>query len=112
MNRTSQADPELDSLIAEITIDCYDENEALSAFENAFDEESSFPIPAVVVGRRRRGALHRHEQRPPRTDRHLPTRRTSPSHRPTRHQHPSRPTRLRPGRRLPPLARRLTTSPE
>ncbi len=50
MNRTSQADPELDSLIAEITIDCYDENEALSAFENAFDEESSFPIPAVVVG--------------------------------------------------------------
>ena len=50
MNRTSQADPELDSLIAEITIDCYDEDEALSAFENAFDEESSFPIPAVVVG--------------------------------------------------------------
>ena len=50
MDHTSQADPELDSLIAEITIDCYDEDEALSAFENAFDEEASFPIPAVVVG--------------------------------------------------------------
>ena len=50
MNRTRQTGPELDSLIAEITIDCYDEDEALSAFENAFDEEVSFPIPAVVVG--------------------------------------------------------------
>jgi len=50
MNRTRQTDPELDSLIAEITIDCHDEDEALSAFENAFDEEASFPIPAVVVG--------------------------------------------------------------
>jgi hypothetical protein len=50
MSRTSQTDPELDSLIAEITIDCYDEDEALSAFENAFDEQASFPIPAAVVG--------------------------------------------------------------
>ncbi len=50
MTRSSQTDPELDSLIAEITIDCHDEDEALSAFENAFDEEASFPIPAVVVG--------------------------------------------------------------
>ena len=50
MSRTSQTDPELDSLIAEITVDCYDEDEALSAFENAFDEEASFPIPALAVG--------------------------------------------------------------
>ncbi len=50
MNRSSQTDPELDSLIAEITIDCYDEDEALSAFENAFDDEAPFPIPATVVG--------------------------------------------------------------
>jgi hypothetical protein len=50
MSGTSQTDPELDRLIAEITIDCYDEDEALSAFENAFDEEASFPIPAAVVG--------------------------------------------------------------
>src|SRR6266851_1452430 len=50
MSPTSQTDPELDSLIAEITVDCYDEHEALSAFENAFDEETSFPILALVVG--------------------------------------------------------------
>ncbi len=50
MNRTGRADPQLDSLIAEITIDCHDDDEALSAFENAFDEETSFPIPAAVVG--------------------------------------------------------------
>lgn len=49
MSRSSQTDPELDSLIAEITIDCYGENEALSAFENAFDDEAPFPIPATVV---------------------------------------------------------------
>lgn len=50
MSRSSQTDPELDNLIAEITIDCYDEDEALSAFENAFDDEGGFPIPATVVG--------------------------------------------------------------
>lgn len=52
MSRTSQTDPELDSLIAEITIDCHDEDEALAlaAFENAFDDEAPFPIPATVVG--------------------------------------------------------------
>lgn len=50
MSPTSQTDPKLDSLISEITVDCYDEDEALSAFENAFDEETSFPIPARVVG--------------------------------------------------------------
>jgi hypothetical protein len=50
MSRTRQTDPELDSLIAEITVDCYDEDEALTAFENAFDEEAAFPIPALVVG--------------------------------------------------------------
>ena len=40
MSPTRQADRELDSLIAEIIIDCYDEHEALSAFENAFDEDA------------------------------------------------------------------------
>ena len=50
MSRTSRADPELDSLIAEITVDCYNDDEALTAFENAFDEAASFPIPALVVG--------------------------------------------------------------
>ena len=50
MSRISRADPELDSLIAEITVDCYNDDEALTAFENAFDEAASFPIPALVVG--------------------------------------------------------------
>ena len=50
MSRGSQTDLELDNLIAEITIDCYDEDEALSAFENAFDDDAPFPIPATVVG--------------------------------------------------------------
>ena len=43
---TRQTDPELDSLIAEITVDCHDDDEALTAFENAFDEDASFPIPS------------------------------------------------------------------
>jgi hypothetical protein len=50
MSRSSQTDPELDGLIAEITIDCHDEDEALSALENASDDEAPFPIPATVVG--------------------------------------------------------------
>jgi hypothetical protein len=50
VSRTSQADRELDSLIAEITIDCYDEDEVLQAFENAFDEDASFPLPGSVIG--------------------------------------------------------------
>lgn len=49
MSPIRQADPELDSLIAEITIDCYDEDEVLGAFENAFDE-ARFPWPGSVVG--------------------------------------------------------------
>jgi hypothetical protein len=50
MSPTRQTDPELDSLIAEITVDCYDDDEALTAFENAFDEDTSFPIPATLIG--------------------------------------------------------------
>jgi hypothetical protein len=50
MSRARSADPELDNLIAEITIDCYDEDEVLSAFENAFDEQAHFPCPATVIG--------------------------------------------------------------
>ncbi len=41
---------ELDRLIAEITIDAYDEDEALQAFENAFDEDAHFPLAATVIG--------------------------------------------------------------
>lgn len=49
MSRTSQTDPELDRLIEEITVDCHDEEEVLHAFENAFDEEGCFPIPATII---------------------------------------------------------------
>jgi hypothetical protein len=45
-----KTDRELDSLIAEITVDCYDEDELLTAFENAFDEDANFPCPGIVIG--------------------------------------------------------------
>jgi hypothetical protein len=45
-----QADAELDALIAEITVDAYDQDEQLMGFENAFDEDASFPCPGTVVG--------------------------------------------------------------
>jgi len=46
----SLADGELDSLITDITVDCYDDGEALTGFECAFDEEVRFPIGGVVIG--------------------------------------------------------------
>lgn len=50
MNPTRRADPELDGLIAEITVDCHDEDEQLQAFENAFDEDANLPCPATILG--------------------------------------------------------------
>ena len=44
------ADPELDDLIADITVDAYGQDEALMGFENAFDEAACFPCPATVIG--------------------------------------------------------------
>jgi hypothetical protein len=44
-----QADPELDSLIWELTVDCHDEDEQLVGFENAFDE-ANLLCPGTVVG--------------------------------------------------------------
>ena len=41
---------DLDTLIAEIIVDCYDEGEELMGFENAFDEEAHFLCPGRVVG--------------------------------------------------------------
>ncbi len=45
-----QANPELDALIEEITVDAYDEDEQLMGFENAFDEDATFPCTGTVVG--------------------------------------------------------------
>jgi uncharacterized small protein (DUF1192 family) len=49
MSRT-KANAELDSLIDEITVDCYDEDEQLQGFENAFDEDATFPCRGQVIG--------------------------------------------------------------
>jgi hypothetical protein len=43
-------DPELDSLIDEITIDAHDIDEQLMGFEAAFDEDANLPCPGTVVG--------------------------------------------------------------
>jgi len=44
------ADPELDDLIDEITVDAHDIDEQLMGFEAAFDEHANLPCPATVVG--------------------------------------------------------------
>jgi hypothetical protein len=49
MSPARRADPELDSLIEEINVDCYNEDEQLTAFENAF-YEADFPCPGTVIG--------------------------------------------------------------
>ena len=50
MSPARKADRDLDSLIDEITVDCNDEYEQLTGFENAFDEDANFPCPGTVVG--------------------------------------------------------------
>ncbi len=49
MSPARQSDPDLDSLIEEITVDAHDEDEQLMGFENAFDE-ANFPCPGTVIG--------------------------------------------------------------
>lgn len=49
MSRARQTDPELDGLIAEITVDCHDDDEVLTAFENAF-YDAHLPCPGTVIG--------------------------------------------------------------
>ncbi|MEJ7798282.1 MAG: hypothetical protein WKF42_07255 [Solirubrobacteraceae bacterium] len=47
------ADGELDHslhALADITVDAYDQDEALMGFENAFDEAACLPCPATVIG--------------------------------------------------------------
>jgi Calcium binding len=45
-----KADPGLDALIEEITVDAFDEDEQLQGFVNAFDEDANFPCPGTVIG--------------------------------------------------------------
>ena len=44
------ANGELDILIDEITTDCHDDDEQLVGFENAFDEDASFPLLGSAIG--------------------------------------------------------------
>ena len=44
------ADPELDNLIDDITVDAHDIDEQLMGFEAAFDEEANLPCLGTVVG--------------------------------------------------------------
>jgi hypothetical protein len=41
---------DLDELIEEITVDCYDHDEQLGGFEVAFDNDATFPCPGTVIG--------------------------------------------------------------
>lgn len=50
MSPARKADPDLDTLIDEITVDAYDEDEQLQGFVNAFDEDANFPCPGTVIG--------------------------------------------------------------
>ena len=50
MSPARKADPDLDGLIDEITVDAYGEDEQLICFENAFDEDAKFPCPGTAVG--------------------------------------------------------------
>jgi hypothetical protein len=48
MSGGRQTNRHLDELIDEITVDCYDEDEQLQGFENAFDEDASFPVSGTL----------------------------------------------------------------
>ena len=50
MSPARHAAPDLDDLIAEITVDAHDEDEQLMGFENAFDEDANLPCPGTVIG--------------------------------------------------------------
>jgi hypothetical protein len=44
MSPARQANPDLDNLIDEITVDSHDEDEQLTGFQAAFDEDANFPL--------------------------------------------------------------------
>jgi hypothetical protein len=50
MSPARPANRALDSLIEEITVDCYDEYEQLTAFQTAFENDATFPSPGTVIG--------------------------------------------------------------
>jgi hypothetical protein len=50
MSPARPANPELDHLIDEITLNAHDEHGQLMGFEVAFGEDASFPCSGTVVG--------------------------------------------------------------
>ncbi len=52
MSPARKADPDLDVLIDDITVDAYDDDddEQLQGFANAFDEDAKFPWLGTVTG--------------------------------------------------------------
>jgi hypothetical protein len=50
MARQRSSDRDLDELISEITTDCYNDDEELMGFENAFEEQANLPCPGTVIG--------------------------------------------------------------
>jgi hypothetical protein len=59
MSPARHANPELDALIEEITVDCHDEYEQLTGFENAFDKDANFPCHRHRRRRDSRGPIGR-----------------------------------------------------
>ncbi len=50
MSPTRSTDPDLDSLIEDITVDAHDEYEQLTGFQTAFENDANFPFVGTVVG--------------------------------------------------------------
>lgn len=47
---TARRNSELDALIADITVDCYGDDEQLTAFEVAFDNDANLPCSGTIIG--------------------------------------------------------------
>jgi hypothetical protein len=50
MSRPRPTAQVLDDLISEITVDTYNDDEALTGFEVAFEDRVSFPLSGTIVG--------------------------------------------------------------
>ena len=50
MTPARQVDPELDTLIEQITIDCHDESEQLTAFQTAFENDATLSCRGTIIG--------------------------------------------------------------
>jgi hypothetical protein len=72
MNLRRRRDPDLDELIEEITVDCYDERRATQRLRDSLRQRRHPPRPRNRHRPGHRSALHHHRPRPPPTHRNLP----------------------------------------